>query len=54
MYENHVSPNLCDQKGNSLVAIGTKVGAYEIVKYLLDAGGDPNIPNVLLLRLDTL
>ena len=46
MEMHHISPGICDNQGNSLVGMASKVGGYDLVKYFLDLGASPNVANV--------
>ncbi len=41
-----VSPNLHDQKGNTLLSLAVQSNCFQIINFLLNIGADPNICNV--------
>ena len=44
-----VSPNLHDQKGNTLLSLAVQSNCFQIVNFLLHSGADPNLSNVTII-----
>ena len=44
-----VSPNLHDQKGNTLLSLAVQSNCFQIVNFLLHSGADPNLGNVTII-----
>ena len=44
-----VPPNTTDKHGNTLLSIAIQSNSFQIANYLLNAGADPNISNVIYI-----
>ncbi|HEX8638799.1 MAG TPA: ankyrin repeat domain-containing protein, partial [Pyrinomonadaceae bacterium] len=45
LLEMGLAPNICDEKGNSLLMLASYNGNYEATRVLLKRGGDPELAN---------
>ena len=46
-----IPPNTTDKHGNTLLSIAIQANSFQIANYLLNAGADPNISNVIYIYL---
>ena len=44
-----IPPNTTDKHGNTLLSIAIQANSFQIANYLLNAGADPNISNVIYI-----
>ena len=47
-----LSPNIQDKNGNTLLSLAVQSNSFQISNYLLNAGADPNISNVRIIKLN--
>ena len=47
-----LTPNLQDKNGNTLLSLAVQSNSFQISNYLLNAGADPNISNVRIIKLN--